>query len=34
MESAMPNRSLCRYLDPALQEIPDSNPIAPHQQEI
>ncbi len=34
MESYMPKLSLCRYLDPALQEIPDSNLLAPHQQEI
>ncbi len=29
MESFMPKRSLCRYLHPALQEIPDSNLLAP-----
>ena len=34
MESSMPKHSLCRYLHPALQEIPDSNPLASHQQEI
>ncbi len=34
MESFTHKRSLCRYLDPALQEILDSNPFAPQKQEI